>query len=461
MPPDEGEDAAAGGVERDQRRLQGPRVAPAPCPRPIGRLQPPPDGALGLALRVGVDGGEDRKPRGAGRVRRQQAAELARDLVGDVERADGPGMRRRQTQRLAPRPLPRGLVERAVLDHRRQDAVAPGERRGRMLARRESVRRADDAGEEGALGGAELAERLREVGVRRLGEAVDRDRAVLAEVDRGEVAAEDLLLGRVRLEQERQHGFARLAPERAARRQEDVLRELLRDRAASLPSPPRAQVGEQRTGDGRRIDAGMVEEVSVLGGEHGGPAGGRRGIGAGVERAAAAAERGQHLGLEVERVERRAVGGADVRDAPALHGDARRARGGRPRRRRRARRDLHRAARRAVGAGHERVARGLPVAEAGELARERAARHRRVAAQHGGCRIDAHGAERGAREVSAHLAVEPRERDSADCREGHGDEHQDAAQARHRPPIRSTRWRGVHRRVFFVWPTCQRGRTAL
>src|SRR5207244_9911861 len=114
--------------------------------------------------------------------------------------------------------------------------VAPGERLGRVLARRESVRRADDAGQERALGWAEVAERLREVGLRRFREPVDRDRAVLAEVDGDEVAPEDLLLGGVGLEEEREHGLAHLAAESEVGRQEDVLGEMMGGRACTLPA---------------------------------------------------------------------------------------------------------------------------------------------------------------------------------------------------------------------------------
>src|SRR6185369_13276340 len=119
------------------------------------------------------------------------------------------------------------------------------------------VRRADDPGEQRALGGREVAERLPEVDGRRLREPVYGEPTVDAQVDRGEVAREYLLLRRVDLEENREHGFLDLPPDRPARRQERVLHELLRDRAAALLRPVRAEVREERAHDRERIDAGM------------------------------------------------------------------------------------------------------------------------------------------------------------------------------------------------------------
>src|SRR5205814_4259216 len=97
-----------------------------------------------------------------------------------------------------------------------------------------------------------------------------------------------------------EHRLAHLPAERAVRRQEHVLGELLRERAATLSSPARAQVRQQRARDRGRIDAGVAEEAPVLGGEDGGAARGRRRVRASVERSAALAERREHLGLELE-----------------------------------------------------------------------------------------------------------------------------------------------------------------
>src|SRR5581483_6860445 len=191
----------------------------------------------------------------------------------------------------------------------------------------------DDPREERALRRSELAERLPEVDVRGLDEAVDRDRAVLAEIHGVEVAAEYLVLARVRFEEEREHGFARFAPERPVWREEDVLHELLRQRAPALLPLAVAEVGHERAPDRERIDPGVPEEVPVLRGEEGVATYGRRRIRARLERGTAAAERRQHLGLELDAVRRGAVVGPDVGDPAGADHDAHAARRRRPRHR--------------------------------------------------------------------------------------------------------------------------------
>ena len=65
------------------------------------------------------------------------------------------------------------------------------------------------------------------------GHAVDRERPALAEHDVVQVELEDLILGESRLEDERHELFLQLAAQGLLRRQERVLDDLLRERAAA------------------------------------------------------------------------------------------------------------------------------------------------------------------------------------------------------------------------------------
>ena len=60
-----------------------------------------------------------------------------------------------------------------------------------------------------------------------------------------------------------------LAEDRSLAAQQPVLDELLGDRAAALDDPPRAEIRPQRPQQRPRVDAGVLEEALVLGGENG------------------------------------------------------------------------------------------------------------------------------------------------------------------------------------------------
>ncbi len=68
----------------------------------------------------------------------------------------------------------------------------------------------------------------------------------------------------MRLEPQRHHRFGRLAAEALLIRQEIILDQLLRQRAAALHHPPGAQIGPERAQDAARIDAVMLIEAPIL-----------------------------------------------------------------------------------------------------------------------------------------------------------------------------------------------------
>ena len=106
-----------------------------------------------------------------------------------------------------------------------------------VAGRVEPRRRLQQAGDDRALVEVEPARRFAEIAVRRGIDAIGAG----AEIDPVEIDFEDLVLGEAVLEPQRQQGFADLAAEAPFRRQEQVLGELLGDRAAALDDMAGAQ----------------------------------------------------------------------------------------------------------------------------------------------------------------------------------------------------------------------------
>ncbi len=89
------------------------------------------------------------------------------------------------------------------------------------------------------------------------------------EVDLVEVAGEDLALVELLFQLHCQHRLAELAVDRPFRREVDALHVLLGDRGSTLLGLALAEhVLHDGPGDADGIDAAVVEEVAVLGGEH-------------------------------------------------------------------------------------------------------------------------------------------------------------------------------------------------
>jgi hypothetical protein len=84
------------------------------------------------------------------------------------------------------------------------------------------------------------------------------------EVDGIEVPGQDLLFGKPPLEPERKHHLLELARPGALRREEQVLRQLLRDRAAALDRAAGIEVRERSPDDAAQIHSPMLEEPPVL-----------------------------------------------------------------------------------------------------------------------------------------------------------------------------------------------------
>ena len=96
--------------------------------------------------------------------------------------------------------------------------------------------------------------------------AVDAEGAA-AHIGAVEIELEDLVLGQARLEPDREERLVDLALDGALVAEEQVLRELLGDRRAALPHAAGLRVGDKRAEGAGDVDAEVIVEAAVLGGE--------------------------------------------------------------------------------------------------------------------------------------------------------------------------------------------------
>ena len=189
----------------------------------------------------------------------RRATELGERLIHDLDRRVDPllGLRRRQ---LADRDE---LIEHVALALLRVD-LALGDLRARpqrdqrdpellgLLRKRREHRRFADV---------ELADVLAEIEPRRLLDAVAR----VAEVDLVHVQRHDLLLAQRLLDPAREDDLLDLALERALRREQERLDDLLRDRRRAFLGVTGAQVRDERAHHADVVDAAVGPELVVLG----------------------------------------------------------------------------------------------------------------------------------------------------------------------------------------------------
>ncbi|MCG3171582.1 MAG: hypothetical protein CALGDGBN_03205 [Pseudomonadales bacterium] len=220
---------------------------------------------LGGALHRGVQAGEHAQPLGREHLLGVITAQLAAHQieVRGVEtrtrtvaiahahrlRADAPGS---------------GLVDHALLDHQPEHGVT-ARAAALGVAPRVVVRgAAHQSDQQRDLCRVEFRDRAIEVIVAGEPEAVDRAMPVLPEVDLVQVGLEDLLLFVADLEHDRHRELEQLARDRALAGEEEVLHQLLGQRAAALLECPAAHVHPQRTRDALQRNTVVIEEVLVL-----------------------------------------------------------------------------------------------------------------------------------------------------------------------------------------------------
>jgi hypothetical protein len=256
-------------LQRDQRALQRLRAALAPH-RLLDPRQAVGQHLLGQALQAQVQRGVDGEVLRVQVLRVVALAQLRAHQVHEVRRVEaghrgGPV----DPQRLRHGLGGPGLVHEPGLLHRLQHLVAPLDRALGVAVGVVGVGRLDHAGQERALRQRQVADVLVEVHPRGLAEAVDAERAGLAQVDLVQVQLQDVLLLRAPLQHEREQGLLRLALHGALRRQEEVLAELLGDGAAAVRDLAlAAHVADDGAHQPDGVEPGVAEEAAVLDGQH-------------------------------------------------------------------------------------------------------------------------------------------------------------------------------------------------
>ena len=152
-----------------------------------------------------------------------------------------------------------GFVDVAMFHQPLQQAVPLFEQGLPPLSRMDAGRGVRENGEGGRLAPGQILRRAPEIAPRRGLESDD----IAAERGVGRIEREDFILGAAQFQPCREDGLHGLLPERplpAARQADD----LHCQRAAAALHFPRADVLHEGTGNGPRIDAGMIAEVPVL-----------------------------------------------------------------------------------------------------------------------------------------------------------------------------------------------------
>ncbi len=202
--------------------------------------------ALGVGFREGVD----------------QLAHLVEGVVeivvrrGLVAAVDREGRVAAGAEHLA-------LGHEAGIDEVVEHDVGAGARRGQVDVGRVFGRRLEQAGEHRGFRQRHVARRFVEVEMRR---AVDAEGAA-AHIGAVEIELEDLVLGQAPFQPDREEGLVDLALDGALVAQEQVLGELLGDRGAALADAAGLGVGDERARGAGDVDAEMLVEAAVFGGE--------------------------------------------------------------------------------------------------------------------------------------------------------------------------------------------------
>ena len=171
-------------------------------------------------------------------------------------------------QRLLARLVGVGLLDPAVFQQAVDHVVAALDGAVMVAHRMQRRRRLRQRRQIGRFRDGELVDRLVEIDQRGRGDAVGAE----AEIDFVEIEFENLVLGIGALDPHRQQGFLDLAGERHFVGQKEVLGDLLGDGRCALRPPVGAVIlrvqhrGARHAG---KVDAAMLVEILVLGGQEG------------------------------------------------------------------------------------------------------------------------------------------------------------------------------------------------
>ena len=202
--------------------------------------------ALDIGLRKGID-------QLAHLVERPVEIIVRRIFVAAIDRGG----------RIAPCAEHLAFGHEAGVDEIVQHHVGAGASGGQVDVRRVFGGRLEQPGQHRGFREIDVARRLVEIEMRR---AVDAEGAA-AHIGAVEIEFQNLVLGEPRLQPDREKRLLHLALDGALVVQEQVLRKLLGDRRAALSDTAGLRIGHQRARRAGDVDAEMVVEAAVLGGE--------------------------------------------------------------------------------------------------------------------------------------------------------------------------------------------------
>ena len=216
------------------------------------------DGGFPRCLHARVEGGDDGQ---VAAVRTDKISQLGGDPVGEIA---VPRPRNGDRPKRAFLPVCRrgpALFDKTGFDHVGEHLG--GARRGQLAVagRVEPRRRLQEARDHRALVEIEPPRRDPEIAVRGGVNAVGAG----AQIDPVQIDFEDLVLGEPMFEPQCQQGFADFAREAPLGCQEQVLCQLLGDRAAAFDDAAGGEIGQRRARQPDRVDAEMAVKPAVLG----------------------------------------------------------------------------------------------------------------------------------------------------------------------------------------------------
>ena len=220
---------------------------------------------LGVALHIGIERGAHHEVT-VGHRFREGVDELFHLVEGVVEviirRILGGAIDRRR--RITPRAIDLTFGHESVLHQIIEHDIGAGARGRQIDQRRKFGRRLEHAGEHRRFRQRDVAHRFAEI---ILGRGVDAEGSA-AQIGAVEIEFQDLVLRQMRFEPQRQEGFVDLARQGAFIGEEQVLGELLGQRRSALHHAAGLGIGHQGAEGALEIDAKMLVEVPVLGGQH-------------------------------------------------------------------------------------------------------------------------------------------------------------------------------------------------
>ncbi len=263
-------------VERDERALQvvrrgavfgqghlGTRRVPERR-MPFGGVEPAGERRLGGRLHRWVDRRVDPEAAGRDELPAEAVDQFPGDRLPDVR----PGRVAHEAVDECHRGIGqlrgRVLIDRARFGHQPQHDGTPHHRAIEVARGRVSRRRLDQARHERGFSRVELRRVLAEVPARGRFHSVQS----LAEVHLVQIRLEDLGLGELPLDPQRENRLPQLASDGLLAREEAQPRELLRDRRPALRALAGAHVGDDRATDPPAVEARVLVEALVLHGEH-------------------------------------------------------------------------------------------------------------------------------------------------------------------------------------------------